>query len=111
MEKRVTADEIIDRINKKKDIMYKGYIIEGELDFTSVENTQMERDFFYRSHVDSELIFLDCIFKDKVIAYRLTIDGIYYGTVFNNNVIFKNSQFKKGINFNFARFREKIEFS
>jgi hypothetical protein len=111
MEKRVTADEIIDRINKKTNIKYEGYIIEGELDFTSVEDTQMEREFFYRCHVDSELVFIDCVFLDKIIAYRLTIDGVYYGTIFNNNVVFKNSEFKKGVNFNFAKFRKKIEFS
>jgi hypothetical protein len=111
MEGHLEASEIINKINNKEDIHYDGYIINGELDFTLVDNIQLEREFFYRSQINSEIILTNCTFIEKVIAFKSTLEGKYYSTSFNKDVDFRGSTFRKGVNFNFAKFRKSVIFN
>ncbi len=105
----VKAEEIIKKINNGEDIRYENVTIEGDLDFTKVENKDEERKFFYRIHINSIIIFINCKFIGKVIAYKVIDENTFYSTEFKKSVSFKGSTFKKGVVLNLVKFRNKVK--
>lgn len=110
MNQIVSASEIIEKLNHGEDVYYEEDIIKGELDFTLVKSKSMELDLLYRVNIESSLIFIKCVFMDKVIAYRKDETGLITAVSFNEKVSFRGSTFKKGISFNYAVFNQKAPF-
>lgn len=106
----IRADEVIDKINRGKNVYYKDVIIKGDLDFTKINDTDREDTNVFRSYVNSSITFIDCTLNGEVIAYKKS-NQYYYKTMFQRNVTFKDTKFKDVVNFRAAQFTGIISFS
>lgn len=106
---KIEAKKIIEKLNNGEDIKYENIIIEGDLDFTQVDKKEKEREFFYRTHIDSIIIFINCKFTGKVIAYKVINDETFCSTEFSKAVSFQGSVFKKGVILNLVKFKSKVK--
>jgi len=74
---RVNAKDILKSINDGKAVNYKGVEIAGDLALTKIQDKVPDKDNkrsrnstkVYWYHVRTPLSFVDCTFKDDVIAY------------------------------------------
>ena len=135
---RIKADYIIKKLNDGKDIRYENVEITGDLDFTLIENFEFEkklgsstgvkqlngtRKWTYTFeektafHVKNPVVFSNCTFRGKLIAYKEKEekDGnniIVRNAVikFHENVIFENCLFRKDVIFKNSEFVKQAEF-
>lgn len=106
----INALDIIHRINTGKNICIEDAEIEGDLDFTKVEDTVKESSENHISYVASHLSFINCKFKGKVIAHHHTFENVRHNLMFLRNVSFEGSIFEEEANFERARFSGKTTF-
>jgi uncharacterized protein YjbI with pentapeptide repeats len=124
---RVNASEIIEKINRGETVTYKDATIVGDLDMTQLNNMKVERESDnkystreYISTVTAPLTFVNCTFKNDVLAY-LNSDGQgvklfnskneVYNTNFEKAVRFENCVFEGASAFKYSKFREEVSFA
>jgi uncharacterized protein YjbI with pentapeptide repeats len=127
---RVNAKDILKSIDEAKAVNYRGVEIIGDLDLTSIQDKVPDKDnkrsrnstkvFWY--HVRSPLSFVDCTFKDDVIAYfhddkknethnaAFHADVSFQGCEFQGKSAFKYSKFHEGADFTKTTYRKEALF-
>lgn len=109
----VSADEVIEKLNKGEDVYYENTLIKGELDFTKVdaelvitdrvESIDIDKIYSNTIYIDSEISFIDCVFEGEITTYRKEKRDNYsknvYKIIFEEKITFLNSEFKSRINF------------
>ncbi len=115
------ASEIISKINAGESVELRGVTIDGDLDFTKLDNmretnTGGDRKS-YRSTVKSSLSFTDCRFKDKVVGYDNAANDNWlkqnepiYHADFAEDVTFANCTFEDDALFKYSKFFEDASF-
>jgi hypothetical protein len=120
----VDARDILDDIKHGKDVSYKNVTIQGDLDLTyffekKYEEKYKERKSWFGSNdnvveeiIDSSIRFENCTFQDDVLAYFHDEYSEYtFVASFNDDVIFKNCNFKEKSAFKYSEFDAKTDFS
>ena len=124
----IDASEIIEKINNGQDVIYENVIIEGDLDFTQVDNLlyadlNLDRyvisdldDMYDRTsdnyyvEIDSKIEFINCEFEGVVTGYRVDEEeNRIYNAKFNNTVSFGGCTFTADVNFKYSLFEEETE--
>ncbi len=95
---RISASEIISRINNKENLYLEAAEIEGDLDFTSIDDIARENPEMYYTYCDSAISFKNCQFKGRVIGGRKE-GNVFYSTIFKRNIAFTECKFTSGIEF------------
>ncbi|WP_299991033.1 pentapeptide repeat-containing protein [uncultured Pontibacter sp.] len=124
---RVNASEIIDKINRGEAVTYKNAVIVGVLDLTTLDNMHIEKksdDKYstkeYLSTVKVPLTFVDCTFKDDVLAYYnpdnqdiklFNRKNEVFNTNFDKAVRFENCVFEGYSAFKYSKFKEDVSFA
>jgi hypothetical protein len=124
-QKNVEASNIMRDIKAGKAISYKNATIVGILDFTFMDEAMQKlpskkRNSWWGNNGNNEIkklievniSFIDCVFKDDVLAYIPDEDSGYTFTAsFEDNVVFKNCNFKRKAMFKYSRFEKDAIFS
>jgi hypothetical protein len=127
-QKTVSASYIMKNIKAGKTVILKDAIIEGILDFTYMDDaldklprTKKNSWFNWNSgnstnqiekSIDVKISFINCIFKEDVLAYIPDEDSGYTFTAsFENEAIFKNCTFERKAMFKYSRFERDSDFS
>lgn len=118
---RIMASDIIRQINEGRAIDYSNVEIEGDLDFTDLENRRPESSMTnwfsgdhrtFESTVEVPVSFTNCTFLDDVLAYyNLERDKETYKAHFEKDVVFKNCIFKEGSEFKYSEFSGAATFA
>ncbi|SIT95164.1 pentapeptide repeat-containing protein [Pontibacter indicus] len=124
---RVNASEIIAKINRGEAVTYKNAEIVGVLDLTRLDNMQLEKKADnknstneYISTVKAPLTFVNCTFKDDVLAYfnpdnqdvkLFNRKNEVYNTNFDKAVRFENCVFEGYSAFKYSKFRDEVSFA
>jgi uncharacterized protein YjbI with pentapeptide repeats len=117
---RVNARDILNSIDSGKAVSYKGVEIVGDLDLTTIQDKEADKNnrrsrnstdvFWY--HVRSPLSFVDCTFKDDVIAYYHDEDkNETHNAVFHADVSFQGCEFQGESAFKYSKFYEGSDFT
>ena len=117
--KEVEASKILRKIAKGEDIILINSIIQGDLNFTDLEEfTQLSSPTQLTTHIRQTLYFQGCVFLGKVIAHDRSLQGnekkkqyVYEKVHFGNNVLFFDCDFRDTVNFNEATFERGIDFN
>jgi len=123
-QKTISSNEIIEKARRGEPITYDNVIIEGTVDFTFYFEKKNEEEFSRKRSkwndsnnsieemISSEIVFVDCIFKDGVIAYyHDDYTEFTFTASFSKVVVFKNCKFEEESAFKYSDFREKTDFS
>jgi hypothetical protein len=116
----VNAKDILKSIDEGKAVSYRGVEIVGDLDLTTIKemvpdkNNRRSRNgtkvFWY--HVRSPLSFVDCTFKEDVIAYYHDDDkNETHNAVFHADVSFQGCEFQGMSEFKYSKFHKNADFS
>lgn len=117
---RVNAKDILKDIDSGKAINIRGAEIVGDLDLTSIQDKEPDKDnkrsrhntqvFWY--HVRTPLSFVDCTFRDDVIAYYHDEDkNETHNAVFHADVSFQGCAFQGISAFKYSKFHEGADFT
>lgn len=126
---RVSAQEIIDKINRGEAVVYKDAVITGDLDLTKLQNMKLEKESDnkystreYISTVTAPITFVNCTFKGDVLGY-VNPDGQgikllsgnnnneVYNTNFTKAVRFQDCEFEGQSAFKYSRFKDNVSFA
>lgn len=110
--KSIDSEKILERINdNNKSVFFNKVEIIGDLDFTTIKKTRKERlaDTNYRSTINNELVFKNCIFKGRIKTYYENDDKVYR-TIFKNQISFEGSILLDSVDFREAKFYKKVSF-
>jgi hypothetical protein len=116
----VKASDIIKQINDGRSVEYTDATIEGVLDLTDLKNQDQQHQLFsfgpsdntYESFVEVPVKFINCIFKNDVLAYyHIERQNETYVAHFGENVLFKNCVFKKASEFKYSDFKGSASFA
>ena len=120
---QVKASQIIDQINAGKAVQYKGVVIVGDLDFTSIKDVTVDKEsernwrrhrgstLMYWCHVRIPVSFVNCVFKDDVLAYIHDDDeNETYNAIFYEDVDFEGCEFQDKSAFKYVQFRKNADF-
>lgn len=108
--KTIKASEIIEKIDKGENVYYQNRTIEGNLDFTTVKNSNLEALTIKRAFVNASITFVNCEFKGKVISSK-AIEPNTIITAFDKNLTFIKCSFMDEVNFNEAIIEGATNFS
>jgi uncharacterized protein YjbI with pentapeptide repeats len=117
---RVSTKDILKSIDEGKSVNYKGVEIVGDLDFTSIQDKVADKNnkrsristkvFWY--HVRTPLNFIDCTFKNDVIAYfHDDIKNETHNAVFHSDVSFQGCVFQGKSAFKYCEFYKGADFA
>ncbi len=117
---RVEAKDILKSIDEGKAVNYSGVQIVGDFDLTKIQdmvpdkNNKRSRNstkvFWY--HVRTPLSFVNCTFKDDVIAYYHDDDkNETHNAVFHADVRFEGCEFQGMSEFKYSKFHEGADFT
>ena len=117
---RVNAKDILKSIDDGKAVNYKGAEIVGDLDLTSIQDKVADKNntrsrnntkvFWY--HVRSPLNFVNCTFKNDVIAYfHDDRKNETHNAVFHADVSFQECEFQGKSAFKYSKFHEGADFT
>jgi len=111
----VDAADIIQQINAGRDVFFENTVIRGNLDFTSIKEITIEKQkgnqTTYLCHVRGEVKFVNCQFKDDVIAYRSEkFPNELYIPVFYEDVLFSGCEINGDFAFKYVRFKANANF-
>ena len=110
--KEIKAKEIIEKIKNKEDINLENIHIKDDLDFTKIFDEIQENKNHFRSHIYSAIIFSNCTFEDKVLAFSKEKRSQFkHYVTFHKNIIFINCKFKDEVNFKESKMKELSNFS
>ncbi|HTH56587.1 MAG TPA: pentapeptide repeat-containing protein [Cyclobacteriaceae bacterium] len=115
---KVKASDIIKQINKGQAVEYANVEIEGDLDFTNLENERQVGNWVtsfdngtYRSKVEVAVKFTECIFLGDVLAYyNIPRKHETHIAHFEKDAIFKNCTFQKASEFKYSEFNGVANF-
>jgi len=107
--KNIKASDILSDIAKGKNISFKDKIIEGNIDFTTLNSVFLSQAT-QLVYVNSAINFVNCTFKGKIIAQKRN-EKIATVTDFAKNLGFINCSFEEEINFDQAVFRSQVSFN
>ncbi len=122
-QKKISANEILERISKEKDVTISNATIEGILDLTYMDkalpNLPKRRKWWnsggsntVEKEILSKISFVNCIFKDDVLAYIPHEDSGYtFVANFEDNVTFKDCTFEGKSMFKYSDFEGNTDFS
>ncbi|WP_439127668.1 pentapeptide repeat-containing protein [Polaribacter sp.] len=129
-QKTIEASDIMQDIKDGKNISYKNATIVGVLDFTYMDDAleklpkrKKKSGWFnwnsnnystnqVKKMIDVNISFVNCIFKNDVLAYIPHEDSGYTFTAsFEDNAIFKNCNFERKAMFKYSRFESNTDFS
>ncbi|WP_405604425.1 pentapeptide repeat-containing protein [Polaribacter sp. Asnod1-A03] len=127
-QQKIEASKIINDIKAGKSISIKNATIIGVLDFTFMDealkkNTKTKKSSWFnwgsnnssnevKKYIENEISFINCTFKNDVLAYIPDEDSGYTFTAsFKNISIFKNCNFKQKAMFKYSRFEKNADFS
>ena len=121
-QKTVKASSIMEDIKKGKDISYKGVTITGVLDFTYMDEKLPDLprrrkwwrdggDNSVKEVIENRISFVDCVFEGDVLAYYHDDRTEYTFTAdFENDVVFRNCEFKRDAMFKYSDFERDADF-
>lgn len=109
-QKTVSAQKIIGQINKGEHIYYENVSITGTLDFTEVTQQYFDSNKTVRHEVSSSITFVNCIFKNELIAYKKDDIKTHFVSFFRN-VSFQNCRFEGEVNFKEVTVNELANFA
>ena len=128
-QRTIDASDIIRQINEGKPVTFQDATITGILDFTALDNRELVKEnggWFgggndqYESKVEVKIEFIDCMFKDDVLAYYNDDDATYIAhfeepvkfekCVFEEQSEFKYSEFARSSSFRESIFEEEANF-
>ena len=119
----VSAVNILDDIKSGKAISYKNVTITGKLDMTFMDEKLPELPKKYKWYknggsnsvketIESKISFINCVFEDDVLAYFHDEESKYTFTAsFENDVRFKNCEFKRNAMFKYSTFEGDADFA
>jgi len=120
---QVKASQIIDQINAGKAVQYKDAEIVGDLDFTSIKDVTVDEEsernwrrhrnstLVYWCHVRTPVSFINCVFKDDVLAYIHDDDeNETYNAIFYEDVDFQGCEFQEKSAFKYVKFHKNANF-
>jgi uncharacterized protein YjbI with pentapeptide repeats len=123
-QKTVSAQEIIEKINRKEAVLYQNVTVTGDLDLTNLANRHEVREGGWRgeseqylSTVEVPLTFRDCTFKGKVLAYwsedlnRMKTSSKVYNADFKEAVTIENCVFEDDAAFKYSKFDQRAVFT
>ena len=117
---RIEAKDILKSIDDGKAVNIKGAEIVGDLDLTSIQDMEPDKDNkrsrnstkLFRYHVRSPLSLVDCTFKGDVIAYyhdeRKNETHI---AIFHDDTSFRGCEFQGKSAFKYSKFHEEADFA
>lgn len=116
---QVNAKDILKSIDEGKAVNYRGVEIVGDLDLTKIQDKVPDKNnkharhstktFWY--HVRTPLSFVDCTFKDDVIAYYHDDDkNETHNAVFHADVSFQGCEFQGLSEFKYSKFYKGADF-
>ncbi len=116
---RINAKDILKDIDSGKAVNIRGAEIVGNLDLTTIQDKEPDKNnkrsrhntqvFWY--HVRTPLNFVDCTFKDDVIAYfHDDRKNETHNAVFHDNVSFQGCDFQGLSAFKYSTFHEGADF-
>lgn len=106
---RISAIEILDRLNAEEAVTLKDYIIDGNLDLTMLENRQKTNRGIIQSLVVSPLYFENCSFEGDLVAYTYSQkENIMQKANFDSKVTFINCTFKGDFQAKYSTFYESL---
>lgn len=122
-QKQIKAVQIIDQINDGKAVQYSDVEIVGDLDFTSIKDVELDKKhrgikrlwkgstLTYWCHVRVPVSFVNCVFKDDVLAYVHDDDeNETYNAIFYNDVDFQGCEFQGKSAFKYVKFEGNANF-
>jgi hypothetical protein len=123
-QKKIEASNIMKNIKAGKSISYKNATIVGTLDFTFMDNAMeklpaKKRNSWWGNNgsndikelIEVNITFINCVFKDDVLAYIPDEDSGYTFTAsFENNVVFENCNFERKAMFKYSHFERDAIF-
>jgi hypothetical protein len=124
-QKKIAASDIMKNIKEGKTISYNNAIIEGVIDFTFMKEAmvklQKQKNSWWSSDTDSDnkvektiannISFINCTFKDDVLAYIPDENSGYTFTAsFENEVIFNDCTFERKAMFKYSDFDRNTTF-
>ena len=119
----VKASDILKDLKKGKNITYKDVTITGVLDMTYMDEKLPDlprKKRWWKNNgsnvvketIDSKISFINCTFKDDVLAYiHDESTGYTFTASFDDDVRFKNCQFKRDAMFKYSDFEGNVDFS
>ncbi len=108
MKQQISSIEIIEGINKGKNIYYKNAEIIDDLDFTLVNNVAKTKEGF-KIYIDSHIEFINCTFKGSLYSFR-SGDDVIYTTIFQKIVRFDSCFISGKADFYDSRFLLEANF-
>jgi hypothetical protein len=125
-QKNIEASDIMKIIKEGKSISYQDATIVGVLDFTFMDDAidklpNKKKSSWWntgnstnnvKKMIDIKVSFINCSFKDDVLAYIPDEDSGYTFTAsFEEEVIFKNCEFERKAMFKYSHFEKDTDFS
>lgn len=125
-QKKIEASTILNDIKERKSISYENATIVGVLDFTYMDEAleklprKKKKSWWNKGDssnnikklIDVKISFINCTFKDDVLAYIPDEDSGYTFTAdFENIAIFKNCNFERKAMFKYSHFENDADFS
>lgn len=125
-QRTVEASNIVKDIKAGKSISYQNATIVGVLDFTYMDDAmeklpKKKKNSWWGSGnstneikklIEVNVSFVNCVFKDDVLAYIPDEDSGYTFTAsFEEETIFKNCNFERKAMFKYSRFEQNTDFS
>jgi uncharacterized protein YjbI with pentapeptide repeats len=119
---KVSAIEVLKKINRGEAVYYKDAVITGDLDLTKLKNMKLrasgergnKNTKEYISTVKAPLTFINCTFKGNVLAYYNPSSAGKWNEVYNTNfdteVRFESCVFEEASAFKYSEFREGASF-
>jgi hypothetical protein len=123
---KVSASEVLKKINNGEAVYYKDAVIIGDLDLTKLETMKLKESSKndknstkeYISIVKAPLTFINCTFRGDVLAYynpheigiSMNNNSEVYNTNFEKEVRFEGCIFDKASAFKYSTFKNEASF-
>lgn len=117
----ISAKEVISKIKKQKQAIYKDCIITGKIDFTQVSDLTMIGSGHLEAEVSVPVVFINCIFLDSVtsmgsysnstVTTRFLRQVVFEDCDFRSNINLENSIFEYPVNLAYSKFSKSIVLS
>ena len=108
--KEIKASDILKTIKKGKPVQIVGKIILDDLDFTQANEPFVMDAFTVQTEITSNVFFSHCVFMGKVTSNN-SKGKTNLQSVFKNNLIFNNCDFRGEVDFSDAVVFGKTDFS
>lgn len=125
-QKTINASDIMKDIKNGKSISYQNATIDGVLDFTYMQDaleklpSKKKKSWWgngnysnnVKNLIDVKVSFINCTFKDDVLAYIPDEDSGYtFVASFEDTAIFKDCKFERKAMFKYSSFERNSDFS